>query len=162
MFQAIGPPAKHNRYFELRQILLRGNLSIDSDKGIELLLSQREQVTILDSSPAATRNRNNRMVGEFSRQSPIDALIRCPRSSPLAGLRLSRTASRWLDSSSKIFTQQRERACDFSLPRETRSLVRARQSGNLPGNPRSTRRLRGNQSNSGLAHACPRNTAHRS
>ncbi len=87
MFQAIGPPAKeHNRYFELRQILLRGNLSIDSDKGIELLLSQREQVTILDSSPAATRNRNNRMVGEFSRQSPIDALIRCPPAAhPLRG-----------------------------------------------------------------------------
>jgi len=56
MFQAIGPPAKeHNRYFELRQILLRGNLLIDSDKGIELLLSQREQVTILDSSPASAR-----------------------------------------------------------------------------------------------------------
>jgi hypothetical protein len=90
---------------KFRQVLLTREFPIHRHECVKFLCRQRKQIAVPNAGPASARYSSDFVADQIVRESPINALIRCPPgSSPLAGLRPSRTASRWLDSSSSTFT----------------------------------------------------------
>ena len=102
VFQTVGLGLQHDdRDGELRDVLLKGQATVDGHENIELCLRACQKLTVLDPRPACLRNRQDFMPLNIFGESSVDALVKEDSHEALASIRV-------LASSRKAITCSRE------------------------------------------------------